>query len=68
MACPLALIRGKRSARLQQESIEEQRRKLQIEIQALKTRVNEIRKKICFPTFYFSIHVMCQCPNEKNVD
>ena len=48
MACPLALIRGKRSARLQQESIEEQRRKLQIEIQALKTRVKEIRKEIWF--------------------
>jgi len=38
IACPLSLIRGKRSARLQQESIEEQRSNLQNEIRTLKNR------------------------------
>ncbi|CAF1350922.1 unnamed protein product [Adineta ricciae] len=38
IACPLSLIRGKRSARLQQASIEEQRLELQNQIRALKAR------------------------------
>ena len=37
---PLFLIRGKRSARLQQESIEQKLTTVQSEIQAIKTKVN----------------------------
>jgi len=39
VALPLSLVRGKRSARLQQASIEDQRQALQQEIRTLKTRV-----------------------------
>ncbi|CAF2954395.1 unnamed protein product [Rotaria sp. Silwood2] len=38
IACPLSLIRGKRSARLQQTTIEEQRSEIQNQIRILKTR------------------------------
>ncbi|CAF3262037.1 unnamed protein product [Rotaria socialis] len=38
IACPLSLIRGKRSARLQQATIEEQRAELQNQIRVLKLR------------------------------
>ncbi len=37
---PLFLIRGKRSARLQQESIEEKLSAVQSQIEAIKKRVN----------------------------
>lgn len=40
IACPLSLIRGKRSARLQQQTIEEQRAAVQAEIETLKSKVN----------------------------
>jgi hypothetical protein len=45
IACPLSLIRGKRSARVQQETIEEQRQELQNKIRTLKNLVT----KILFP-------------------
>ncbi|CAF4891050.1 unnamed protein product [Rotaria sp. Silwood1] len=38
IACPISLIRGKRSARLQQATIEEQRIEIQNQIRILKTR------------------------------
>ncbi|CAF1178741.1 unnamed protein product [Adineta steineri] len=38
IACPLSLIRGKRSARLQQASIEDQRSEIQRQIRLLKNR------------------------------
>ncbi|CAF3366011.1 unnamed protein product [Rotaria sp. Silwood1] len=38
IACPLSLIRGKRNARLQQQSIEEQRTDIQRQIETLKAR------------------------------
>ncbi|CAF0757540.1 unnamed protein product [Adineta ricciae] len=38
IACPLTLIRGKRSARLQHEAIEEQRAGIRAQIQAIKDR------------------------------
>ena len=39
IACPLSLIRGKRSARLQQQTISEERAEIQNQIRALKNRV-----------------------------
>ena len=39
IVCPLSLIRGKRSARVQQATIEEQRQELQTQIRELKNRV-----------------------------
>ena len=41
IACPLSLIRGKRSARIQQATIEEQRQELQDQIRAIKYRVKK---------------------------
>ena len=43
IALPLSLVRGKRSARLQQLSIEDQRQELQQQIRALKTRVKQTK-------------------------
>jgi hypothetical protein len=40
IALPLSLIRGKRSAKLQQETIETQRSNVQNQIRDIKTKVN----------------------------
>jgi hypothetical protein len=63
IACPLSLIRGKRSARVQQATIEEQRQELQNQIRTLKNRV---RKKFFFDRgFVFNLKylVSSSCTN-----
>jgi hypothetical protein len=44
IACPLTLIRGKRSARAQQEAIEQERSNIQNQIRAIKNRVGYLSK------------------------
>lgn len=55
IACPISLIRGKRSARAQQQTIEEQRAQIHNEIRRLKDRVKRFwfstkiqRQSFCF--------------------
>jgi len=70
VALPLSLVRGKRSARLQQASIEDQRQALQQEIRTLKTRVGTwvLISQWVQNLKMFSIHVMFRCRLVKNDD
>jgi hypothetical protein len=60
--CPLSLIRGKRSARVQRATIEEQRQELQNQIRELKNRVIKILR-MEISVFNCNILVSTPCSN-----